>query len=152
MTSGWTGVNVSLSSSDLGGTLGEKSLTLTNAKKIIVTWRLAKLCRPRWDRDTDWRRKTLSSLNFFFVLEPEQGVSQSWHKAGWGHRGDIEQASLSWEISWESTALMAKILSYLSDQDPGQADSRVAPNGNLLHLNQFSLRREKSIWVLSSSN
>ena len=37
MTSGWTGVNVSLSSSDFGGTLGEKSLTLTNAKKIIVT-------------------------------------------------------------------------------------------------------------------
>ena len=38
---------------------------------------------------------------------------------------------------------MANIISYLSDQDPGQADSRVAPNGNLLHLDQFPLARER---------
>ena len=37
MTSGWTGVNVSLSSSDFGGTLAEKSLTLTNAKEIKLS-------------------------------------------------------------------------------------------------------------------
>ena len=110
MTSGWSGVKVSLSSSDFGGTLWKSFIKRAWLYRIQGLVKLQRLFSPDgWPDCVDPGEVEIQTEheNYFFfwnfsvISKPEQGVSQSWHQACGGDRGDIEQASLRWEMRVE---------------------------------------------------